>query len=148
MFLKGKLLTDCWSCRRCYKTSILAKVRRDCRLNTCRKWHLVINAYFHDFYQIICYYNLLSYILMLFPTTWMMTQDTKLWRLNMLVFLIEQNTGILFSTEMLHLERDQAWVSTISSKIYNLKLAISLYNITSAFFGIKILSRWTNKTTW
>ena len=58
----------------------------------------------------------------------------------MLVFFIEQYTGILFAREMLHLERDQAWETTISSKIYNLKLAISLYYITSAFSGIKILS--------
>lgn len=51
----------------------------------------------------------------------------------MLVFFVEQYTGILFAREMLHLERDQAWETTISSKIYNLKLAISRYNITSAF---------------
>lgn len=72
MFLKRKLLTDCWSCSSCYKTSILVKVSRDCRLHTCRKWHLVINAYFYDFYQWTCYYNLLSYILMLFflPPEW------------------------------------------------------------------------------
>lgn len=46
---------------------------------------------------------------------------------------------------MLHLERDQAWVSTISSKLYNLKLAISLYNITSAFLELSFLSTMNNQ---